>query len=427
MSILQVNLMYSCMAMHRMRGTVRGKISRLDRIASKSVCEQIRLLLRQPLSALSVSSCPIIFIIDALDELRNKGELAQLLELIMGFKCATPVKFILTSRPEMHIHRTPITNLEHTSILKLHTIDPVEVQYDIRRYILVTLAEVAKEATWYSSTDIDALVAASNSLFIFAATALKCILDPDDDDDRSARLRRATSIVAQGTAATAGLDTMYELVLTGASMSATIDADELDRLKSILACILTLRTSLTVQALADLMKLKPGILRSSLRRLHAVVNVPEDDSMLGLRTLHASFGDYLFSRAPARICIPSSLGHDTLAHACLEMMSSSLHFNFSQWCSSSYEPNPSTIPKSITLSLEYACMHWAHHVAGFVHSDSPAYIALALDAEIDRMFRPKLLFWLEVLSVLRKVGLAPSLLLIAGSAVCMSTLILCAC
>ena len=53
----------------------------------------------------------------------------------------------------------------------------------------------------------------------------------------------------------------------------------------------------------------------------------------------------------------------------------------------------------------------------FQASDDISSKTSAIDVAIGSLFRPKLLFWLEVLSVLRKVGLASGLLLMAGSAV----------
>jgi len=138
--------------------------------------------------------------------------------------------------------------------------------------------------------------------------------------------------------------------------------------------------------------------------------------MPGLRTVHASFGDYLYSRAPSHIRIHQSLGHDALAHACLRLIAKNLRFNISQ-STSSYKANLSTKADCITLALEYACLHWAHHVAAFSLIDDFASQSSALDTEIGRVLRSKLMFWLEVLSALGKVGLASGLLLIAGSVV----------
>jgi len=393
------------------------ELGNTDRAASKPVRDQIASFLLRPLSVLSQSHRPIIFVIDALDELSDESEVDQLLHLIADFQSDVRVKFILTSRPETHIRRTPITNPEHNKILKLHDIDLVVVQRDIHMYTSRTLAEVAKASTWYTDADVEHLVRLSNGLFIFASTALRYILDPEDDQGRSARLLRVTSAVAQGTAATASLDAMYQLVVTEASQSATIDTEELEQLKSNLACILSSRSSLTVIALADLMNLKPSMLRSSLRRLYAVVHLPDGDHVPGLRALHVTFGDYLFGRALPRIRVPRLLGHNSLARGSLNFMDKKLYFNISQSLSS-YEPNPSIRPDSVTLTLEYACLHWAHHIAATSEHSSDAAVDLSTIAtNVNAIFRPKFLFWLEVLSVLQKVGLAPGLLLIACSSV----------
>jgi len=392
------------------------QLGKVDRVATKPVRDQIGPLLHHPLSMLTQKALPIIFVIDGLDELGDEIEVQELLELIADFKSGVPVRFILTSRPEMHIRRTPITNLEINTTLKLHTIDPAEVQHDIHLFINDTLTKAAKGSTWFTAADVDALVELSGGLFIFASTALKHILDADEDDDRCDRLHEVISTVTQDTAATTRLDMMYDLVITGASQSTNISKKELQRLISIIACILTSRSPLAVQALANLLELKPGIFRSSLRRLHAVVWVPETDDTPGLRTLHASFGDYLSARAPVHVRIPQLLGHETLAHACLDAMSRHLHFNISE-ISSSHETKPTTKPSSIDLSLEYACLHWAHHIAVCRPGDDATSDIQAFDALISQKFRPKVMFWLEVLSVLCEVGLASGLLLIASSTV----------
>ena len=391
------------------------ELEKTDRVAFKPVREQIGPLLCQPLSALAQYSQPIIFVIDALDELRDDTELAQLLKLIASFRSDVQVKFILTSRPGMHIRNDPISSLAHSVVLNLQEVDLIDVQRDIRRYIDTTLAAFARRFTWYTTSQVDALTELSNGLFIFASTALKYILDPNNDTARSVRLRKAITAVALGTAATSELDKMYELVIGEASDPATIDAEELKELQLIIACILTSRLPLTVQALAELVNVGPDMLRSSLRHLHAVVWVPGKNDAPGLRTIHASFGDYLYDRALDRIRISRSLGHYTLAHACLDVMEKQLHFNISG-STSSYEPNSSTKADNVTASLEYACLHWAHHVAACAPCD-PVASDVPFDAKIDRIFCTKFLHWLEVLSVLRKVGLASGLLMKAGCAV----------
>jgi len=227
---------------------------------------------------------------------------------------------------------------------------------------------------------------------------------------RQDRLRKATPASSTRTTATSSIDKIYELVHMDASHLDTVDDDELDRMKRILACILTARMPLSVDALAALIKLTPSRLRGSLGRLHSLVYVPADNGLPGLRALHAPLGDYLFERGPQHLRIATTLGHDVLARECLRRISrDDLCFNISRSISS-FKPNPETACDWISLSLVYACLHWSHHIDAA--SDRSAF-----DEDIGRAFRPKFLFWVEVLSMLGKVGLASGLLRIAGSAV----------
>jgi len=380
------------------------------RLGHKPVVAQIGPLLRTPLAALASSSRPIVFVIDALDECSDERELAELLRLLADFECKAKVKFILTSRPELHIRGTPISNPDLNTILQLHTISMEEVKSDIRLYISGTLKDVSPEATWYTDEDVELLVMLSGGLFIFASTVLKYVLRSDEDDDRQDRLRKATAATTTRTTATSSIDKIYELVLMDASHSDTVDEDDLERMKRILACILTARMPLSVDALAALIKLTPSRLRGSLGRLHSLVYIPAENGQPGLRTLHASLGDYLFERGPQHIRITAILGHDVLARGCIQRFSrDDLHFNVSR-SFSSFDPNPATVPDWIPPSLVYACLHWSHHIDAA--SDRSAF-----DEDIERVFRPKFLFWLEVLSIFGKVGLASGLLRIAGLAV----------
>ena len=381
------------------------------RVSHKPVAEQIGPLLSRPLAALASSPRPLVFIIDALDECSSERELAELLKTIAEFECDAKVKFILTSRPEIHIRGSPISNPDHNSILHLHTIGEGDVRSDIRLYINGTLKSAAGDATWYTDNDIQLLVKQSAGLFIFASTVLMYVLEPDEDDDREERLHKATTVtITKGTAATNAIDKVYELVLSEASRPDIVDSDERERMRRIIASILPARLLLSVQALADLLELKPGKVRGSLRRLHSLIHIPANDTEPGLRTLHASFGDFLYERAPPHLRIAVTHGHSALARGCLQrMLWDDLCFNIAR-SRSSLEPNLEVPPDWITLSLIYACLHWAHHIDG-------AEIHSAFDEDVGRVFRAKFLFWLEVLSVTGRLRLASGLLRIAGLAV----------
>jgi len=389
------------------------QISKTPDVAHWSVRTQIEQLIERPLAELALEKYydgRIVFVIDALDECSNQSQLRELIDSIADFKSTLPIKFLLTSRPEMHIRTTSISDPVLSSIMSLHTMDPDQVAEDIRLYICTKLKQMFKTIPWCFDNDVEALVALSGGLFIFASTVLKYVFNRGNEAGRRERLQKATSAAVYSTVATKPLDQIYELVITEASQSDQVDTDELESMRKILACVLTARASLSVQALADLIGSNTDTLRGSLERLHSLVYLPGDDTEPDLRTLHASFGDYMLGRAAGHIRLAPSLGHDLLAEGCLRRMGwNDLRFNVSR-SRSSYEPNAEFQPNSISLSLMYACLHWAHHI-------DAAFASSAFDEMVEGTFRRKFLFWLEVLSITRKMGIASGLLRIASSAV----------
>jgi len=384
--------------------------------AHKPTSEQMGPMLQRPLAALALETRPIVFVIDALDECSNEREMSTLLTAIATFTCPARVKFILTSRPETHILGSPISDRAQNEILQLHMIGQEEVTEDIRLYVERTfeqhpLADPDPEV-WYSHSDVRALASLSSGLFIFASTAITYILDTDTVEGRSTRLQTVLSTMKNSKVATGPLDEVYEFVVARASSETKVEPEELARTRQVLACILTARMPLSIAILAELLDQKPNVLRSSLRRLRAVVNVPEEYNQPGLRTLHASFGDYLFERAAPNIRIARSLGDDAIARGCLRLMTQRLHFNVSR-STSSYEPNHLTKSELITPSLEYACMQWAYHVANLHESST-------LDKVIYNTFRSRILFWVEVMSVLGQVQRAAAMLMTVAATVRLS-------
>lgn len=376
-----------------------------SRAALKPIGIQVAALLQRPLATISSSAGPIVFVVDALDECSDENEVKELLNAISVLKCDTAVKFILTSRPETHISTSPISSSDRNSVMRLHMIDTEEVTEDIHIYIADAFTKNPLAKPWYSEADVKTLAALSEGLFIFASTIVAYVLEAQSVKGRETRLKTALSVVQNSKVALRPLDAMYDFVLTRASDTAEIEPMELEVTLKVLACVLAACAPLSINALADLLGLEPDELQDSLRRLHALVHVPDEVDQPGLRTLHASFGDYLF----ARNYIPPSLGNETLARGCFNLMSQRLHFNVSN-SRSSYEPNSAVRSSSITSSLEYACMQWLHHVAGL----SPP---TTIDKHIHKLFRSKFLFWLEVMSVLGRVWRAAAMLLFAASKV----------
>jgi len=405
-----------------------------DEIQHKEVATQVEQLLRTPLSVLQNKRVPILFVIDALDECGGEtadgmlddtkchAVVTSMLEALVKLTRSEPklpVKFLVTSRPEAQIRDTSISNDQLSQILRLHTVDATEINADIRRYITETLntklSAQPKLLASITDSEVETLIQLCDGLFIVASTAIAHTFGVGAAA-AVAKFKKLLNPSRTGLndRAVAPLDRMYEVILNDAAKEDDSDATELPTIQRLLASLLSTRMSLSVAALADLLGLEVYEVSASLSRLHAVVYVPQDEDMPGLRTVHASFGDYLYSRAPGYIRIHQSLGHDNLAHGCLEVMGKRLHFNVSQSLSS-YEPNPPVQPDRIALSVQYACMQWIYHVAALLDRSK-------IDVKIDTKFRPKFLPWLEIMSLLGQVWRASRMLFAAAGTVADSEL-----
>jgi len=427
------------------------ELAREPEVLHQQVEVQVDKLLYKPLLALKDSPVPILFVIDALDEcggqLNSNGTLndaeihrivSNMLEALVKFSSSSvklPVKFLVTSRPETHIRDTHVSDVAFSKVLRLHTVDKQQVTADIRHYISSRLLATPVLRAVFTDKDVDALVRLSDGLFIVAATALEHALGAGIEFAEArfkSLLDASRNRLSIG--ATAPLDRMYAVIIEDAAKVGDIEIDKLKALRRILAALLSTRMALSVAALAELLDLSVGQLRVSLTRLHAVIHIPDDNDDAGLRPLHASFGDYLFGRASKRIRISESLGSMAMADGCLQVLEKQLHFNVSQ-SQSSFESNSGNRPTEITLALEYACLQWIYHVSGLLESSrteaslsNPIRLRLQswvghmqhqsmLDERINEVIRPRLLFWLEVMSILGQVQRAAAMLMFAAATV----------
>jgi len=122
------------------------------------------------------------------------------------------------------------------------------------------------------------------------------------------------------------------------------------------------------------------------------------------RVLHASFADYLTD--PKRCgdqpwFINISFHHRDLALSCFRTMEMGLKFNICDLETSHVSNDevvdlPICIQKSIPNHLSYACRFWAEHVR---RTDFHPNVVACLD----EFLRRRLLFWLEVLSLIKEV------------------------
>jgi len=428
-------------------------------VLHQQVGVQIEKLLYKPLLSLKDSLVPIVFVIDGLDEcggyLTETGTLkdteahrivSDMLEALVTFSESAvklPVKFFVTSRPETHIRDTHVSDVAFSKVLRLHTVNKEQVTADIRLYVSNRLFATPTLRGLFTEDDVHTLVQLCHGLFIVAATTLEHTLGSGIEfargkfDSLMSASRDSLSV-----GAIEPLDRMYALIVEEAAKVGDVETEKLKTLLQILSALISARMTLSVSALADLLSIPNGQLRASITRLHAVIHIPDDDGDASLRPVHASFGDYLLGRASSRIRISEWLGHEALAHGCFQVLAKRLHFNISR-SQSSFKSNSKPMLNSIMLSLEYACLHWIYHVStlleisekdlssksslrlrflSWTQRASGASHRAGLEKNISTIFRPRLLFWLEVMSVLGQIQRAAAMLMFAAATVCRSSL-----
>jgi len=300
-------------------------------VVSKTVQAQVKELLYTPLSALKDLRVPIIFVVDALDECGGETvdgvvdhtdshiAVRSLLNELVGMTTSVtfPVKFLITSRPEPQIRESLISKDEHSLITRLHSVDAEEVNADIHHYITGTfntkLSGKPMLREMIEDSDVRDLVRLCDGVFIVAATVLEHIFGagPNDPTQTFKGLLKDSRHGLHARAAVQ-LDRMYRSILENTTGDdQPVPTKDLLR---VLARLLSARMPLSVTALGEHLVMEWYDVRASLSHLHAVIDVPENDDMAGLRPVHASFGDYLFDRAPSHIRIPRSFVQDTLMY-----------------------------------------------------------------------------------------------------------------
>lgn len=380
-------------------GPLAAELRKEPELGSKSILVQVQCLLAKPLNTLEGLDRQIVFVIDALDQCSDHAELVQLINALADLKTPVPVKFVFTARPVATIRQSPVWDPNLPSFLQLSTTDP-QSKADIHLFIQKTFENSPRRTSWFTPDDLNALATLADGLFVFAAATVNYILRKNPPQ----RLQQVKTKAAETSTLTNTLDQLYSSVLDEAMDPGVFEPCELEETRKIIASIVSSRAPLSIKTLADLLGLSSNQLRSALDELHSVVYVPEHDEEGHLRVLHPTFADFLFASAPDHLRIKQSDGHDALAQGCLDRLDAGdLRFNISG-CETSFEPNPPLKDGRVASSLGYACVHWAHHVA---------QASRGFDDRIDSFLRGRLLFWLEVLSVIREVGIASELLRVA--------------
>ncbi|KAG8689281.1 hypothetical protein FRC11_003394 [Ceratobasidium sp. 423] len=129
-----------------------------------------QLIVRPLLEVQGSLPADFIIVIDAMDECENENSLSQVLALLLSPSDTLPIRFLISSRPEMEINRQMMDRVgkQGDALLVLHDLDSSSVKADIEVYIRRELEDIPlTDAQW---SDI---IERCGVLFIYASTTCR--------------------------------------------------------------------------------------------------------------------------------------------------------------------------------------------------------------------------------------------------------------
>ena len=377
-------------------------------------------LIEVPLSTLDDDAIPHeklpVIVIDALDECGGLGHDASEKEdfqsLLHTLKHWIQVdhlkrfKLVITSRPDNRI-----TFPDSISILDIpsgHGVKPGDsVSNDIRAFLQSRLDDMKMKPAWIDKA-LDYLVTGSAGIFIWATTVANFLEDDPEVRFHILESRKEGDDIE-------GMDDLHSLYTTVVRASfGRISKQEVQGIISVMGAMIYAKQPLSDDVLVMLPGVKIGasdILRLIRKGLTSVI-----DSGSILHFHHKSFEDYLLSTSflqalPEHSAVQDQGHHERqLAVLCLKtLVSSKLHFNMYNLNSSTIKnvDIKPTVKSTVLPVILYSSQFWVDHLVHIL-SDKPSDKKL-MEVVKFVMFE-KLLFWIEIMSLLGKVHEVSSIL-----------------
>ena len=383
-------------------------------VAHESLQDQMRKLIVQPLKKSNIST---VILIDALDECKDDEPASAFLAVLAQFASEIPkIKFFVTGRPEPRIREgfRHLLFADATDVFILHGVEPSQVENDIRLFFRRKFLELVRRRRglddWPTEEQLDALCQRAAGLFVYAVATVKFI------DKQSSNPRKQLDLLLQSPGSSvreaktkfrenATLDSLYTSILQGAFG----DVDDLDndpKVRSVLGAMVLAANPLSPSTIAMLLGLDAEDVLPLLSSAQSLL-IFQEDTDFPVQPFHKSFPDFLIDPnrcTDQRFQVSPPDQHPQLLMGCLDLMDRMLERNMCKLPDGVKNSDVTDLEertkKYIDPALQYACSSWHKHLfGGWAASTDTRKIASTLRLFLEK----KLLFWLEVLSVLGKV------------------------
>jgi len=368
-------------------------------------------LLVQPLKQVTFIG-PVLIIIDAFDESAQydgstNHARSLLLDCLTNGIADLPLNFriVITSRPENDVLR--VIRSIHPSLIdcKELNLGSADVIADIELYVRCVLTPQDPDEGELDEDRLLQISQKAEGLFQWASTACRVILADPAGLTLQERFDKRLDAFFRG--GRTSLDELYTNVLrqTFASESPTA----MSRFRSVMAQIMCASHPLSIDALQTL---RSFAITTSTNDVSLIVHhmgallsgVQEQASPI--RPLHTSFRDFLLDPCRSHVWhVNPKAGHSLMCLGSVRALNDGVRFNIGG-LQTSYTRNTEILDLQLRVgsqSLRYAAGYLKDHIPSRTDQQT-------LLSTFDELLHDKVLFWLELLSVLGYVGTATTVL-----------------
>lgn len=344
---------------------------------------------------------PLVIVIDALDECGDARAQRKILRTLFDASSQLPwLKVIITSRQEQDIETFFQEQVDCRLYLSRDLVKDEQAQEDIHLFAKHCFSDIGIKchlgSTWPKQALLQRIVARARGLFIYVETARRLV---EKEADPEKRLIEVTHETSEG-----ALGGLYKLYSTAIESQIGEDKEAFRRVVGIIIAVASYRP-LCDAAVATLAGLKPHVVRTWVDRLNSLL-YRDGNASGGIRARHLSIINFLTGlECPKDFQVDIKQANLDTGLGCLRIMIDELKFNICRLETSLISNNDvedleDRIQTNISDALQYSCIHWSSHVCSVPYSTDSV-----VAEQLGNFFKNEQpLYWMEVLSILGKVG-----------------------
>ena len=344
----------------------------------------------------------LVFVIDAFDECGDALSRPRIMRALTDAAAQAPwLKIIITSRPEVDIHRS-FDALSGSSYERHDLGTDRDASSDLRIFAQIRFNNVAER--WYLSSPwpepslFDLVISRADGLFVFIETITRALNHHKDPAE-------ALTVMLEDT----GLKFLYGLYSN--IIKARIVHGDVE-FRRVIEVLLTTAGHgwLSEETISELAGVRTNLVKKWVDDLSSLL-YRDERANGGIRVRHLSISDFFLSDdCHHDYHIDPRDANMHLGIACLQTMIGQLRFNIckledSRLANMDIKDLQSRIEWNISPALQYSSLHWSNHLC-FANSVDQCVLE-SLREFFEGLYG---LFWIEVLSIMRMVQIGvPSL------------------